>query len=259
LSGELNTKLLEIFFRLGLEKDSYRKVRSNSFYQQILGIRELTNLYPTGAFPIITEHINDANDELRAEAQTSYVRLNHEEPFRFLKDLKKPFTRWTQLTSFYIFRLHMLPAPSFVEYLKSDMYNVRNFSLRMIIFFQQKENADEIIKLLNTKREMTRFLAIRAVNELGIQEAKPILKNIYAKETYKNRREIIKGMLHIGDAGDFDFLESIIRQKDITLKIEACRSMYFMNNIGMEKLLSLKQDQELNLEPFIAHIHDPRN
>jgi hypothetical protein len=211
------------------------------------------------ALPVVEQHINDENDELRAEAQTSYVRLNQEEPFRFLGSLTKPFTRWTQLTSFYIFRLHKLPAPSFVEYLKSDLYNVQNFSLRMIIFFQQIESAPEIIKMLDSKREPTRFLAIRAVNELGIQEAKPLLKEIYEKETYKNQLEIIKGFLHTGDVGDLAFLESIIRQKDITLKIEACRSMYFMSTPGKERLLSLQTEKELDLEPFIAHIHDPRN
>lgn len=259
LSGDLNQKLLDVFFRLELHKDSLGRTRSNSYYKRILGIRELTNLYPSAALPIVETHINEENDELRAEAQTAYVRLNHEEPFRFLAHLRKPFTRWTQLTSFYIFRLHKLPAPSFVEYLKSDLYNVQNFSLRMIIFFQQIENAEEIINLLVAKREMTRFLAIRAVNELGIQEAKPMLKEIYEKETYKNRVEIIKGFLHTGDANDFDFLENIIRQDDITLKIEACRSLYFMSTPGKEKLLSLKEEQELNLEPFIAHIYDPRN
>ncbi|MGE5395781.1 MAG: hypothetical protein ACM3P1_13645 [Candidatus Saccharibacteria bacterium] len=259
LSGDLNEKLLDVFFKLEMEKDSIRKTESYSFYRRILGIRELTNLFPKIALPVVEAHINDENDELRAEAQTSYVRLNQEEPFRFLGSLRKPFTRWTQLTSFYIFRLHKLPAPSFVEYLKSDLYNVQNFSLRMIIFFQQIESAQEIIKMLDAQREMTRFLAIRAVNELGIQEAKPRLKEMYPKETYKNQLEIIKGFLHTGDAGDFDFLENIIRQKDITLKIEACRSMYFMSTPGKEKLLSLKEEKELDLEPFIAHIHDPRN
>ncbi|MBC8004885.1 MAG: hypothetical protein H7X84_05385 [Verrucomicrobia bacterium] len=259
LSGDLEQKLLDIFFKLGLEKKSMGKTQSYSFYGRILGMRELTNLHPSGAFPIVESYINHENDELRAEAQTSYVRLNHEEPFRFLKDLRKPFTRWTQLTSFYIFRLHKLPAPSFVEYLKSDLYNVQNFSLRMIIYFQQKENALEIIKLLHAKREMTRFLAIRAVNELGIQEAKPLLKEVYEKETYKNRIEIIKGFLHMGNSDDLNFLENIITQKDVSLKIEACRSMYFMNSLGMEYLKNLKSKQELNIESYIAHIHDPRN
>ena len=259
LSGDLDQKILNIFSRLGMNEDAIKKTQSKSYYLQIKGLSELTNLYPSGAFSIVEGHINDKNNELRAEAQTSYVRLNHNEPFRFLWNLTKPFTQWTQLTSFYIFKLHKLPAPSFVEYLKSDLYNVQNFSLRMIIYFQQKENAEEIIKLLYTGRERTRFLAIKAIHELGIHEAKPLLKEAYHKETYTNRREIIKALQLIGDVEDFDFLETIIRQNDVTLKIEACRSMYFMNSSGMENLLRLDIEKELNIAPYIAHIHDPRN
>ena len=259
ISGELDQKLLDVFSRLGLHEDAMKKTQSTSFYLQIKGLSELTNLYPAGAFSIVKGLINDKNNELRAEAQTSYVRLNHDEPFLFLKSLTRPFTQWTQLTSFYIFRLHKLPAPSFVEYLKSDLYNVQNFSLRMIIYFQQKENAQEILKLLNASRERTRFLAIKACHELGIQEAKPLLKQAYETETYKNKLEIVKALLHLGEVKDFDFLEKIIRQKDVSLKIEACRSMYFMNSAGMENLLRLELEKELEIRPYIGHIYDPRN
>lgn len=259
LSGDLDQKILNIFFRLKLNEDAIKKTRSKSFYDKILGLSELTNFYPTGAFAIVEGHINDKNNELRAEAQTSYVRLNQNEPFKFLKSLTKPFTRWTQLTSFYIFKLHKLPAPSFVEYLQSDLYNVQNFSLRMIIYFQQKENADEIVKLLDAKREQTRFLAIKAINELAIHEAKTRLKEVFTNETYTNRLEIVKALKQIGDVDDFDFLEHIIRQNNVSLKIEACRSMYFMNSLGMENLLRLNLEKELNIAPFIAHIYDPRN
>lgn len=259
LSGELDQKILDIFSRLGLQADAIKKTQSKSYYNQIVGLSELTNLSPVGAFSIVKEHINDKNNELRAEAQTSYVRLNHSEPFSFLRDLTNPFTQWTQLTSFYIFKLHKLPAPSFVEYLQSDLYNVQNFSLKMIVYFQQKENAPAIIKLLNAPRERTRLLAIRAIQELGIQEAKPLLKEAYRTETYKNRREIIKALLQIGNVEDFIFLENIIRQNDVTLKIEACRSMYFMNSVGMENLLRLGLEKELDIASYVAHIHDPRN
>jgi len=102
-------------------------------------------------------------------------------------------------------------------------------------------------------------LAIKAIHELGIHEAKPLLKEAYRTETYKNRREIIKALLHIGKIEDFEFLENIIRQNDVTLKIEACRSMYFMNSVGMENLLRLGLEKELDIASYVAHIHDPRN
>ncbi len=259
LSGESDQKILEIFYRLSLHEDALKKIKSHSFYQQIVGLRELTNLYPAGAFSIVESYINDKNDELRAEAQSSYVRLNREEPFRFLKYLKKPFTRWTQLTSFYIFKLHKLPAPYFSEFLQSDLYYVQNFSLRMVTYFQQKENAAGIIKLLDASRKLTRFLAIKAINDLGIIEAKPLLKERFDKETYRNKLEIIKALTHVGDVDDFDFLEYLIRGNDETMKLEACRSMYFMNSSGVENIVRLNEEKELNLQLYIAHIDDHRN
>src|SRR5690606_12371643 len=87
LSGDLDQKILDVFFRLGLHRDAIRKTQSGSFYNQIVGLSELTNLYPSGAFSIIEGHINDTNNELRAEAQASYVRLNQDEPFGFLHHL----------------------------------------------------------------------------------------------------------------------------------------------------------------------------
>jgi hypothetical protein len=129
----------------------------------------------------------------------------------------------------------------------------------MITYFQQKENAKEIIKMLDAKRELTRLLAIKAINELTIQSAKPFLKERYDKETLNNKQEIVKTMTHIGETEDFGFLEKIIRGNNVTLKIEACRSMYFMNNLGAERLLLLNRETELNLEPYIAHIYDLRN
>lgn len=259
LSGDSDQKILEIFYRLGLHEDALKKIKSRSLYYQIVGLRELTNLYPSGALSIVESHINDKKDELRAEAQTSYVRINHEEPFSFVKKLRKPFTRWTQLTSFYIFKLHKLPAPSFAEFLQSDMYNVQNFSLRMITYFQQQENASGIIKLVDTVRNQTRYLAIKAISDLRIREAKLLLKERFETEIDKNKLEIVKALQHIGDHDDFDFLEKIIRGADVSLKIEACRSMYFMDSVGSENLLRLKKEKELFLDPFYAHINDPRN
>jgi hypothetical protein len=259
LSGDSDQKILEIFFRLKLNEDAIKKTKSHSFYRQILGLRELTNLYPSGALPVVVSNINDDNDELRAEAQTSYVRLDFDEPFGFMRNLRKPYTRWTQMTAFYIFKLHKLPAPDFSEYLQSELYNIQNFSLRMITHFQQKENAGEIIELLYAERNQTRFLAIKAISELGIQEAKPMLKYMYENETFLNKIEILKALLNFGDIDDFEFLEKIIRGNNVSLKIEACRSMYFMNTSGMENLLRLSQEKELALEPYIAHIYDSRN
>ncbi len=259
LRGSVDNQILEIFIELGLFKDAMKSAKSVFYFNKVIGISELTELYPQGANEIIQQNINNPNDLVRAEAQRSYIRLHPEMPFDFLKDLRSPFTVWMQLTAFYLFRLHQITIPSFVDYLDSGNSNVRNFSLRMIIFFQQFENASEIIKLAESPLESTRFLSIRAINDLRLYDGKEQIKSRYPEETEKNRLEIIKALKNLGNSEDFDFLETIICRDSISAKTEACRSLYFMNAEGQERLINLGQNTDLEIERYIAHITDPRN
>jgi hypothetical protein len=259
LRGEMDAKITEIFVRLELNKDSHKLTKSPFYYKKAQGIRELTNLDPKSATDLVNNFINDKHYQIRTEAQVSYVRLHPENPFDFLKNLSSPYSPWTQLTAFHIFRLHQIPVPAFINYIHSPLTNVRNFCLRMIIFFQQFEDATEIFNMLESKLDTSRFLAIRAINDLRLYDGKPLLLKIYESEPVINQVEIIKALRNIGDDEDFDFLESIILSGSVTMKVEACRSLCYMSRKGEEKLAQISQKHDINLDLYLAHIKDPRN
>ena len=259
LRGEMDAKITEIFVRLELNKDSLKLTKSPFYYKKAQGIRELTNLDPKSATNIINNFINDKHYQIRTEAQVSYVRLHPESPFDFLKNLLSPFSQWTQLTAFHIFRLHQIPVPAFINYIDSAQPNVRNFCLRMIIFFQQFEDATEIFKMIESKLETSRFLAIRAINDLRLYDGKSLLLKIYESEPVVNQIEIIKALRNVGDEEDFHFLESVILSGSVTMKVEACRSLYYMSRKGEETLSQISQKHNINLDLYLAHIKDPRN
>ena len=194
LRGEMDNQIPQIFINLGLEKDSLKLTKSIFYHKRIEGLKALTNLDPENAKEIIPNYLNDSHFLVRTEAQVAYVRLHPDDPFAFLKTLTSPFPRWTQLSSFFTFRLHQVPVPAFVDYLDSEIPTIRNFSLRMIVFFQQLENAPAIYKLLDSPIEMTRFLSIHAVNDLRLYEGKQMIKNMYSSETQNNKLEIIKAL-----------------------------------------------------------------
>jgi hypothetical protein len=259
LRGSADQLVPEIFEKLGLHNDAIREAQSKLYFEKVQGIRKLSYLYPEGAKEIIPGLLNDPEDVVRAEAQTAYIRVHPEQPFNFLHSLEKPFTRWTQLSAFYLFRLHQLPVPSFVKYLDSPNTNVRNFSLRMITFFQQLENVPEILKMLESKSETTRFLAIRAVHELRLYDGRELLKKMYPRETGKNKTEILKAFKNIGNEKDFQFLESILLSENVSLKTEACRALYFMGAKGRERLMEMNRELNQELDLYIAHVTDQRN
>jgi len=259
LRGEMDQQIYQIFLNLELEKDSMKLSKSRIYHKRIQGLKALTNLDPDNAKKIIPNYLNDKHFLVRTEAQIAYVRLFPEQPFEFLKTLKTPFPRWTQLSSFYILRLHQVPVPNFTDYLNSEIPTVRNFSLRMIIFFQQLENASVIYNLLDNQVELTRFLAIRAVNDLRLYDGKQKLKDIYNKEPIKNQVEIIKAFKNIGDNEDLEFLETILHSESVSLKTEACRSINYISKEGQERLNMLNQNSELKIDQLLAHVNDSRN
>lgn len=259
LRGEVDKFIPEIYSKLNLQKDSLKLISSYFYYKKVQGIRELTNLYPPAAIGIVSELINDSNDNVRAEAQTAFIRLNPDNPFKFFRNLTKPFARWTQLSAFNLIRINQLPIPSFADFLNSKNTDIQCFSLRMIIYFQQLENVSEILKMLENKDDHIRFLSYKAINDLRLFDGKELIKSKFSNETDKNKLEIIEALKNIGDLGDFDFLTNVIEYEPVSFKIEACRSMYFMNNEGRERLLKLKNESVPEIELYIAHVTDQRN
>ena len=71
--------------------------------------------------------------------------------------------------------------------------------------------------------------------------------------------EIIKALKNIGDEQDFKFLELIVQFGTVSERIEACRSLYFVSDAGKERLVELNKKMDLELEPYVAHVTDPRN
>lgn len=257
--GDSDRQIIELYQELDLVRASYQKTLALSFYQKVLGIRELANMHPHYATEMIEARINDPNDIVRTEAQIAYPHVNLEAPFDFLSILKTPFSRWAQLNIYYFIKIHEMPVPSFDKWLNSDHQNVVNFSILMIALFQQQENAPEILHLLHSPYEATRCEAIRACGELHILECRQELKDRFQEESLRNRIEILKVFNKIGDAGDFQFLESVLKTDEISLRLEACRTMVEIGSEGINRLSYADEAMNFALTPYIAHVRDPRN
>lgn len=129
----------------------------------------------------------------------------------------------------------------------------------MITYFQQLESVDGILKMLENDNVSIRFLAYKAINDLRLYDSRELIKGKFAGETEKNRTEIVKALRNIGTADDFDFLFRVIKNDSVSLKIEACRAMYYMSKESREQLLNAKDELVDNGELFIAHVTDSRN
>ena len=257
--GDSDRQIMELYQRMNLSKISYDKTYAMSFYEQVKGLRELTNMKHHQAIEMIVAKLNDPNDIVRTEAQICYPVANPETPFDFLSILEKPFSKWAQLNIYYSIKIHEMPVPSFDKWINSNNTNVVNFCILMIDLFQQQDNSQDIIRLLNAQDETTRNLAISASGNLHLFDSKEVMKNNFRMETLKNQIEITKMFNIIGDETDITFIEQIIQCEIIALRLESVRTLYNLGEGGRAHLTALNQSMNFVLSPYISHIQDNRN
>ncbi len=257
--GDADRQIIELYQEMDLGKISYDKTFALFFYRQIQGIHELANLHPYHATEMIASRLNDPDDIVRTESQICYPHVNKKSPFEFLSILEMPFSEWAQLNIYYYIKIHEMPVPSFDKWLGSVHINVVNFSLLMITLFQQQEHSQQVISMLKIPNETTRRLAIVACGELHLFNSKSILKESFSTETAKNQLEITRVFQSIGDDSDITFLETIVRNESIPLRLEGCRTLYFLSENGKNHLELINRSLEDALSLCISHIKDPRN
>jgi len=257
--GDADRQIIELYQELDLGRLSFNKTFAISFYQQVKGIRELTNMHPVHAKEMITTRLNDPKDIVRTEAQICYPHVNKDYPFDFLSFLEKPFSNWAQLNIYYYIKIHELPVPSFDKWLTSGNTNVTNFCLLMIDFFQQQEHAAKVIQLLNHPSELTRRLAIHTCGNLQLMESKPTLKKIFQSETVNNQLNIIKAFSVLGEDPDLPFLEETVRAANTAVRLAGCHALYYLSEAGRAHLEMVNHTMNFVLTPFIDHVKDPRN
>jgi hypothetical protein len=257
--GDSDRQITEIYQGLNLSKISYNKIYSMSFYEQVKGLRELTNMKHHQATEMIMDKLNDPINIVRTEAQISYPYANPDAPFEFLGFLEKPFSRWAQVNIFYLIKIHEMPVPSFDKWITSGNPNVVNFCILMINLFQQQENSQHIIHLLGAPNETTRNLAIFTCGNLHLFDSKDIMKSSFESETLGNRIEITKAFNILGNESDIPFIEKIIQGESIALRLEAIRTLNNLGDGGRARLSGLNQSMNFTLSPYISHIQDIRN
>ncbi len=259
LSGEYRDRILGLYDKLQLYKISEKRTRSLHTYKRVKGIRELANMYPTGAREFILRYVTDKNDRVRSEAQIAYAYLDKDASFDFLDSLEQRLSTWAQLNILNHVKLHERNVPSFSKWVNSPNPDVENFSIRMMDYFQQNENAEQIIEKLNNPSEVTRNNVYKAIRHLNLLEAKEPVKQRYAEETYENKIEILRILADFGDESDLDFLKSLLSESGTQLKKLVCKAIYQLGPVGRDFLTEQSETDNVELHNFIEHIKDQRN
>lgn len=260
LYGKDVTKLRELYFEIGLIKDTVRKVKSRKWHKKIKGFKELASLNIKNYNHIIEKCINKKNDVLRIESHIALVKLSDdEEPFSFLGELDYHFSLWEQITLYQLMVENEMNVPNFGKWTNSKNVDVVMFCLRMIREYEQVNNFDELDEALLHENEKVRKTAIEVIGDLRLFSLFKVLKKKYKHETYENSLEIVKTMGKQPVKSVMRFLQNVVDvSDDVNLQIEAVNAINNMGEDGKVRLDKMMKSDYKNYGVIIKHVLDKR-
>ena len=261
LKGDIKETVMELYLILGLKGDSLKKVFSKKWHENVKGIKELAYMNIREASEKILEYLNSSNEIVRMEAQIAMVRLSDENPYHFLHFMEKPLALWEQVTLHELLIQHNLEIPAFEEWFKSENISVVIFALEMTAWFKQMSSGESVIALFEHQDENVRNTAYRVCGKIELASALPAMEQVYEKENYKNKLEILTSFAKIPEERHLGFLKSVLdMEEDVQLQIQATKAMENTDEPGISMLIKLMKSKSeyKNYQIIIRHVLDGR-
>jgi len=288
LYGETAYKLRDLYFNLGLHKDSLRKVFSRRWDTKSKGFREVAQLDVKDANDYIAGFTNSKNPIIRVEAQVAMVKLSDEEPLAFLNDLTYEMSDWEMINIYDTLVYHQINIESFEPWLDSKNNSVVIFALRMIMLFKHVQTIPKVRQLLFHEQPEIRLAATKALKPMESEEYIPDLKLLYRDETYRLqeilkefeendkkkkrgliearslddilprmiRYEVVDSLNPIASAGEIPFMAAVARDPENSFRIRmlALNILASLGQDGNFKLDELTKDADTTLDIMINNV-----
>lgn len=258
-TGFTSDVLRELFLRLDLHKYSLKKIKSNYWEIQIEGIREVSQFWLTTYHQLIFELTDHEHEIVRMEAQAAYVKLDKENPFKFLDSLRSRLLPWHQLVLFEIItKAQNVKIPQFGQWLKSLNDSIVLFSLKLISHFQQLDAIENILLLLKHPNEEIRIQAVQVIGKLEAEFIEHVIYDRFLYDTQKVKIEIIKSIGKISSGNYLDFLKNCLSATEYDIKMVAMKAILAHGKKGKTMLEELKEETHLQNREIIVHVLDRR-
>lgn len=253
----VSRKIRKLYLDLKLNEDSVNKLRKR-WHQKIKGIRELSHMRVKSENKRIMDYLQKPNEILRIESQMGLIKLLPFVPFAFLDSQEKPFTVWEQINVFDLIRKKRIEIPEFHLWLNHWNDSVVMFCLDMIRILKQNEAVPEVLKLVSHDNDLVKGKVIKTLVDLENKEAVGKLKELFLLEELPNQINIIRSIGHLKLESELSFLLENINDEEFKIRLECCKSIALIGEVGVNKLKSLALSGDEELKRIVKHVLDPR-
>jgi hypothetical protein len=259
--GEVGDLLRKLYLDMGLDKDSFAKMKSVRWEKKIKAVVELTQMDITISDVTILPLTNSTNASLRAAARNAYIQLSKNEPFKFFDIATEPLLPWDQLEMFKIITTTKdIAIPNFSRWVSySSNKSVVSFCLKLIAHYDQQSAVPAVMELLNNKDHYFRADAINCLGKLSAEAAEEKMVKIYNHQPLNCQLEILKAMGNIASGKHLEFLKSeFLFSSNFDIRMNAARAIIKHNTqnsrLLVEELMEMTYEEN---QLIIKHCLNP--
>ena len=259
--GEVGELLRKLYQDMGLEKESYDKLKNIRWEIQIKALTELTRMDITISDVTILPLTNSLKPELRAAARNAYVQLSKNEPFKFFDIATEPLLPWDQMELFKIITTTKdISIPNFSRWVSySENKSIVSFCLKLIAHYDQQSAIPAVMGLLNNKDHYFRANAINCLGKLSAEQAEPKLLEIYNTQPLNCQLEILKAIGRIASGKNLEFLKNeFLYSYNFDIRMNAARAL-IAHNTPMSRTIvqEILDTAEEEAKLIIKHCQNP--
>lgn len=192
--GNKATLTKKLFYALNLDEFVINKILSWFWDVRVKYMYIAASMDVVSAIDVVKKNINTHNWNVRNAAQLALLTLDKSHSFYFLHKLHRPLSNWQQVNLHHTIVRESIPAPNFGDFILSQNNSVVNFGLSMIEAFNQKEEAERIIRLLHHKDSEIKHKALHTIKALVLKDAAPLLINKYPNENTHIQLDIVEAL-----------------------------------------------------------------
>ncbi len=260
LGGEAFIRLENLYREVGLKQMVLENLRNNDWHRKAKAINDLSTMRMSETLFEVLQYTDDADQNIRYEAQYAAVKLGGKKAMKFLDDLESPMSEWQQIRLLdQALKFEYELIDNIGPWLRSKNDSVVVFALILMRHLNQYHERNELRKLLYHRNEKVQEKAIETAIHLAYSESIENLYEVY--ELTKNLRvktRVIKALGELGGAQEVGFLrEQLASSKEYEILLESARSL---KKMGRPDVLRSYQERELSEESenIVKHVLDDR-
>jgi hypothetical protein len=165
-SGTYSRKLEHFFAESGLAAYSLEKLNSGNWAHIVEGIRDLSSLHYTPAYPRIVSYKNHKNNFVKTEVLLGMIKLKGTSELLKFKTSKVYFNDWVQSNILYVVKNFKISAPENLhELLESKNRSIFLLAVRLMNYYSLPEHYEVLSRIFEKmddpllKKEMTLLLS----------------------------------------------------------------------------------------------------